>query len=149
MLCPFCGSDSLKVIDKRNASDLLIRRRRECDSCNKRFTTYERITESEIFVLKKDGFKEKFNSEKLKRGIILACKKRPVTIEQIDNIIMEIEHILRRAGESEFNSDYIGNLILDRLRKIDDISYIRYASIFRKFETIQDFSKEILHLQEE
>ena len=150
MKCPECKKSESKVIESRELYDgELIRRRRECLKCQMRFTTYERITESELFVIKRDGFKEKFNSDKLRNGLLLACKKRPVTIEQIENIIVEIEHIMRRTGQSEFNSDYIGNLVLVRLQNIDDVSYIRYASIFRNFDTIEDFSKEILSLRED
>ena len=139
MICPFCGFDQLKVIDKRDTSDLLIRRRREWEKCEKRFTTYESITESEIFVIKKNGLKEKFDKEKLKRGLILSCKKRPVTIERIDDLVSDIEQALRKSGESEFSSEHIGNLVLERLKSTDEVAYIRFASIFKNFTSIQDF----------
>jgi len=143
MLCPFCGSEDLKVVDKRNVSDMLIRRRRECNGCNKRFTTYERITESELFVIKKSGVKEKFNKEKVKKSLLLSCKKRPVTVEQIDNIVNEVDHLLRKSGDVEFDSEYIGNQVLEKLKSIDDIAYIRFASIFKNFNSINDFREAI------
>ncbi len=147
MKCPFCGKDDLKVVDKRDISDLLIRRRRECNVCNKRFTTYERITESEILILKKTGSREKFDKNKLKQGIFLAVKKRPVTLEQVDNIVETVEHLLRSSGNIEFESAYIGSLVLEQLKKIDDVAYLKFASYFKSFKNLEDFKNEIKTLE--
>jgi len=147
MKCPFCNNEDLKVVDKRDTSDSQIRRRRECNSCHKRFTTYERVSESDIYIIKKRGFKERFDKEKLKKGIILACNKRPVTIETIDNVVSDIELALRNSGTSEFESSHIGNLVLDRLKSIDSVAYLRYASFFNNFNTVQDFKGAISDLE--
>lgn len=147
MKCPFCGKEDLKVVDKRDSSELQIRRRRECNSCNKRFTTYERISEFDIYVVKKGGFKERFDKEKLKKGIILACKKRPVTLETIDNIVSEVEQALRISDKTEFDSSYVGNLVLDKLKDIDSIAYLRFASFFKNFSRVQDFKNAISEIE--
>lgn len=141
MLCPFCGNDETKVTDKRDSKDET-RRRRECLKCGKRFTTYEKIQEVEIFVIKKDGRREPFSREKLKSGITKACEKRPVTGEQIENAVNLIEEKLKQHGQ-ETSSKIIGELVMKALKKIDKIAYIRFASVYREFEDLADFKKEI------
>ncbi|MBM3234170.1 transcriptional repressor NrdR [Candidatus Pacearchaeota archaeon] len=141
MLCPYCGNDETKVTDKRDSKNET-RRRRECLKCGKRFTTYEKIQEVEIFVIKKDGRREPFSREKLKAGIIKACEKRPVTGEQIEQAINLIEEKLKQHG-NEVESKFIGELVMRQLKKIDKIAYIRFASVYREFEDINEFKKEI------
>lgn len=147
MNCPFCNSDELSVVDKRDISDALIKRRRECLKCNQRFTTYEKVGDVDFFVIKKDGTREKYDREKVKRGVILACKKRPVTLEAIDDLIMKVEHDLRRDGNVEVSSEDIGNTVMKYLKDLDDVAYIRFASIYKAFKTANDFKKEILKLE--
>lgn len=141
MLCPFCGNDDTKVTDKRDSKDET-RRRRECLKCGKRFTTYEKIQEVEIFVVKKDGRREAFSSEKLKNGIIRACEKRPIGNEQIELIVNNIEEKLKQEGP-EVDSKIIGELVIRALKKVDKVAYIRFASVYRDFKDIDDFKNEI------
>jgi transcriptional repressor NrdR len=147
MKCPYCNSEELSVIDTRDVSDAIIRRRRECEKCNQRFTTYEKIGEVDFFIIKKDGSRQKYDKEKMKRGIILACKKRPVTIESIEDLISKVEQELRREGNVEISSEHIGNLVMKYLKELDDVAYIRFASIYKAFKTANDFKKEILKLE--
>jgi len=147
MKCPYCNSEELSVIDTRDVSDAIIRRRRECEKCNQRFTTYEKIGEVDFFVIKKDGSRQKYDKEKMKRGIILACKKRPVTIEAIEDLISKVEQELRREGNVEISSDQIGHLVMKYLKELDDVAYIRFASIYKAFKNTNDFKKEILKLE--
>ncbi|MBU3913266.1 MAG: transcriptional regulator NrdR [Nanoarchaeota archaeon] len=141
MLCPFCGNDETKVTDKRDSKNET-RRRRECLKCGKRFTTHENIVPVEIFVIKKDGRREAFNREKLKNGIIRACEKRPVASEVIEQAVSYIEERLKQHG-NEVSSEIIGELVMKQLKKIDKVAYIRFASVYREFEDIDDFKKEI------
>jgi len=137
MLCPYCSNDKTKVTDKRDSKDET-RRRRECLKCRKRFTTYEKIELVEIFVVKKDGRREPFSREKLKTGIIKACEKRPVSQEQIDNVIKEIEEKLKQQGK-EVESRLIGELVMRQLKKLDKVAYIRFASVYKDFQEAKDF----------
>lgn len=141
MLCPYCGNDETKVTDKRDSKDET-RRRRECLKCGKRFTTYEKIQEVEIFVVKKDGRREPFSSEKLKTGIIKACEKRPITGEQIEQAVSYIEEKLKQHGP-EVKTSMIGEMVMRKLKQLDKIAYIRFASVYRDFKDIDDFKKEI------
>lgn len=144
MKCPYCGSYKTRVVDKRdNKDEGLTRRRRECLSCYKRFTTYERVENIELDVVKKDGSVEKFNREKLKRGIMKATNKRPVTEEQIDTMIEDIEMKLLAGKTTLIKSGEIGTMILSRLRKIDSVSYMRFASVYKDFHSIEDFKNEL------
>jgi len=145
--CPYCGSEELRVVDKRDISDVLIKRRRECIKCNQRFTTFEKIGNIDFFVIKKDDSREKYDKEKLKRGIILACKKRPVTIKEIDELISKVEQDLRKEGNLEVKSETIGNKVLNYLKKLDVVAYIRFASIYKAFKTPKDFKREILKME--
>jgi len=147
MLCPYCSSKKLKVIDKRPTSSHEIRRRRECLRCKKRFTTYERIQNIELTIIKKDGRKEPFNKEKLKQGLIKALEKRPVTLEQIDASINAIEAELRRLKSKEVQSKLLGEKVIKKLKQLDDVAYIRFASVYKSFSHPKDFEKEIRELK--
>jgi len=145
MKCPFCGFENTVVLETRE-SDSGTRRRRECDKCKKRFTTYENIEHSPIMVIKKDGRREIFSKEKMKSGIIKACEKRPVSIEQINEAADEIEGKLLENGASEVKSKQVGDLVMSKLKKIDKIAFIRFASVYREFEDITDFEAELKKL---
>mgnify|MGYP001611821345 CR=1 FL=1 len=145
MRCPYCGSKRTQVVDKRDRLDTT-RRRRECLKCKKRFTTYERIEEVNLIIIKKDLRREPFNREKLKGGIIKACEKRPVSIEKIGIIVNDIENQLRNQKTTEIKSGFIGELVMKRLKKVDKIAYIRFASVYREFTDIASFHKEIKDL---
>jgi len=144
MKCPFCGNKSDKVVDSREKSDgIEIRRRRECLNCNSRFTTYEYIADTPIMVLKRDNKPEPFNRDKLKRGIDLAVVKRPIDAKTVDDILNEIEDKCKNSGLSEITSLYIGELIMNRLRDLDEIAYIRFASVYRRFKDLGEFRREL------
>jgi len=136
--CPYCGSTDFKVTDKRSSPEG-IRRRRECLKCEKRFTTYERVEKSELYVIKKDGRREKFQKEKLVAGIFRAFEKRPVAQEKINNMIAEIEKNLRKIGKNEVKSSAVGELVMKKIKKLDNVAYIRFASVYRDFKDINDF----------
>ena len=144
MLCPFCGSET-QVTDKRDV-ERQTRRRRECLKCKKRFTTYERIETKDLRVIKKDGRREAFDLEKIKRGIIRACEKRPVSIEKIEEVVHEIENKLKTSNKKEVKTDTIGEMIMKALKKTDKIAYIRFASVYRDFKDLSDFKKELKEL---
>lgn len=144
MKCPYCSHQDTEVVETREAEDLSkTRRRRECSKCSKRFTTYERIESVPIIVIKKDGRKEQFDRDKLKKGVIKACEKTMVGIEDIERIIDEVERELRGMDSVEVDSKKIGQLVAGRLKKIDKIAYIRFASVFRRFLDVEDFEKEL------
>jgi len=148
MKCPFCSYPDTSVIDSRETEDsTAIRRRRVCDKCGKRFTTYERIEGLDIKVLKKDGVKENFSRDKLKRGVVKATWKRPVSMADIDKLIDEVEQLLRRKNSKEVKSWEVGNLVLNRLKKLDKLSYLLFASVYRDFESLEDFEIEINKLK--
>ncbi|MEG0830494.1 MAG: transcriptional regulator NrdR [Anaerovoracaceae bacterium] len=144
MKCPFCENSDTKVIDSRHTEDgHAIRRRRECDSCGKRFTTYEKIEEMHLMVIKKDGRRETFDRSKILNGIIKACEKRPVPIAEIERVVSEIERGLNNMMEKEVESAFIGKLIMEQLRKLDEVAYVRFASVYRQFTDINTFVAEI------
>ncbi len=144
MRCLFCGHTESKVIDSRSTDDgTTIRRRRECLQCGKRFTTYEKIETMPIIVIKKDGTRETFNREKISNGILRACEKRPVTLNDIDRIIDDIESKLCNMLEREVSSEKIGEMVMERLQKLDDIAYVRFASVYRQFKDINSFMDEL------
>ncbi len=145
MNCPYCGYKESKVTDKRTSPDG-IRRRRECLKCKKRFTTYERIERTDLYVIKKDGRREKFDIKKLEAGIERALEKRPVSQDKINNMINEIDEQIRKAGKKEVKSSVIGELVMKKLKKIDDIAYVRFASVYRQFQDINDFKQEMKEL---
>ena len=144
MRCPFCENDDTKVIDSRHTDEgHAIRRRRECEKCNKRFTTYEKVEEVILMVIKKDGSRETFDRNKVMNGIIKACEKRPVPIAEIEKIVEDIERGLNNLMEKEVKSTFIGELIMDRLKDLDEVAYVRFASVYRQFTDINTFVKEI------
>lgn len=143
MRCPFCSNLSNRVLDKRSVSSTgEIRRRRECLHCQGRFTTYERLSNLQFLVIKKDGHKEPFSREKLKSGIIKALEKRP-EVQNLDEFVSKIERKIWRKGISEVNSRYIGKVVLAELKKIDSVAYLRFASVYRQFQDPKDFAKEL------
>ncbi|MFD2639888.1 transcriptional regulator NrdR [Piscibacillus salipiscarius] len=144
MRCPNCDAKNTRVLDSRPIDEgRSIRRRRECESCQYRFTTFERVEEIPLIVVKKEGTREEFNREKLKRGLIKACEKRPVSIEEIERIAFDVEKDLRNQGNSEILSDQIGELIMDRLAEVDEVAYVRFASVYRQFKDINVFMSEL------
>lgn len=138
MECLYCGHNSSKVTDKR-ASPTGIRRRRECLKCKKRFTTYEKASQNDFYIIKKDKNRERFSREKLEKGIEKAFEKRPVPKEKIDKMIGEIEDQLRKRGKKEIKSSTIGELAMKKIKKLDNVAYIRFASVYRDFQDIKDF----------
>jgi len=144
MKCPFCGYYDTGVIESRNIeNELVIRRRRICKKCNKRFTTYERIDLIPLMVIKKDGRREPFSREKITNGIIKACEKRPVSIETINNLVSNIEENIKSEGVNETKSNLIGELVISRLRDLDEVAYVRFASVYRQFKDLSSFVREI------
>ncbi len=147
MKCPYCENLDTEVVETRDNEDLsTTRRRRECIKCGKRFTTYERIETVPIIVMKKDGRKEQFSRDKLKNGILKACEKTTVGIEEIEKIVDEVERELRGMDSVEVDSKKIGQITATKLKKIDKIAYIRFASVFRRFLDVEDFKKELYKL---
>ncbi|WAA10183.1 transcriptional regulator NrdR [Fervidibacillus albus] len=153
MKCPSCHFNNTRVIDSRPVDDARsIRRRRECEKCGYRFTTFERVEEIPLIVIKKEGTREEFSREKILRGLIKACEKRPVSLEQLEEVTMEIERELRNIGISEIKSATIGEMVMDKLANIDEVAYVRFASVYRQFKDINVFIdelKELLKKEEE
>jgi len=144
MKCPYCENSDTKVIDSRPTEDgHAIRRRRECDKCNRRFTTYEKIEEMILMVVKKDGSREAFDRSKIMNGIIKACEKRPVAMADIERIVDEIERGLNNMMEKEIKSSFIGELIMEQLQQLDEVAYVRFASVYRQFTDVNTFVAEI------
>ena len=147
MKCPFCFHSDTKVVDKRETENIdVTRRRRECLKCKKRFTTYERVEDLGLIVVKKDGRRESFDIEKLKKGILKACEKRPISYEQVDDLINKVEAELRKLKSKEVPSNVIGEKVISKLKKLDKIAYIRFASVYRSFADVTDFEKELKDL---
>ena len=144
MFCIFCQNKDTEVIETRVSEDgVTVRRRRSCPSCDKRFTTYERVEELPIMVIKRDKTRERFDREKLRSGIIKSCEKTTVTAEKIDKIINEVERELKEKDTTEIESKIIGSLAAKRLKKIDKVAYIRFSSVFRRFVDLDDFEEEL------
>ena len=144
MKCPFCGYEENKVIDSRPTDEgERIRRRRECLKCAKRFTTYEMIESLPIIVIKKDGSRETFDRQKLLTGMLRACEKRPVSIEMLDRAISDIETVIQNSLDREVSSDKIGELVREKLKEIDEVAYVRFASVYRQFKDINTFMDEL------
>lgn len=143
MMCPFCRNGDTSVIDSRASQDFVIRRRRKCLSCERRFTTYEKIEDSPIKVIKKDGSRVPFDREKIKAGLEKACYKRPISDEQIEAIISNIEAALYEQFEREAPSREIGEKVMEALRKIDHVAFVRFASVYREFQDVNDFVEEL------
>ena len=147
MKCPYCGLPETEVVETRDSEDLgTIRRRRECLKCEKRFTTYERVENINLVVIKKDARREQFDRDKLKRGIIRSCEKTKVSMEDIERIVTEVERELRGADSVEVDSKKIGQMVATRLKKIDKVAYIRFSSVFKRFVDVEDFEKELKRL---
>lgn len=147
MKCPFCGSRETEVVETRDSDDLdTIRRRRECQKCQKRFTTYERVETINIIVIKKEGKREQFDRDKLKQGILKACEKTKVSLDAIERILTEVEQELKTLESVEVESKKIGQMVAARLKKIDKVAYIRFASVFKRFVDVEDFEKEVKKL---
>lgn len=150
MKCPYCGHTDSKVVDSRPADDRdSIRRRRECLKCGRRFTTYETVESLPLVVIKKDGSRQAFDREKLARGMIRACYKRPVDTNLLESISMEIEQELQNSMKREVAADQIGELVMERLKALDDVSYVRFASVYRQFKDISSFRDELNRLLDE
>lgn len=144
MRCPYCGFMGSRVLDSRPVSEgRSIRRRRECEECTRRFTTFETVEQKPLMVIKKEGNREEFSSEKVLRGLVRACEKRPVPLEQLEEMVAEIERQLRDSGQSEIPSREIGEMVMERLVKIDEVAYVRFASVYRQFKDINVFVREL------
>lgn len=147
MKCPFCEHEDTRVIDSRPTDEgQAIRRRRMCDHCGKRFTTYEKVEEILFMVVKKDGSRELFDKSKVRNGIVNACKKRPVNTDQIEKIVADVERGLTNMMEKEISSTVIGEVILEHLKAIDEVAYVRFASVYRQYEDVSTFIQEIHEL---
>ena len=144
MKCPYCENTESKVIDSRPVDEgNSIRRRRECLACTRRFTTYEQIESVPLVVIKKDGKRQVYNRQKIFSGILRACEKTTVTVAQIESVVQDVEAELFNSMDSEINASYIGDLVMDRLKKLDPIAYVRFASVYREFKDVSTFMKEI------
>lgn len=144
MKCPFCGCSSSKVVDSRPTDEeAAIRRRRECEKCGKRFTTYEKIEGMPLIIVKKDGSREVYQRNKILNGLIRACQKRPVSISTIEALVDDIEKELYNSMEKEIESKKIGEMVMNRLKKLDDVAYVRFASVYRQFKDINTFLEEL------
>ncbi len=143
MMCPFCKHDETKVIDSRGSQEFVIRRRRECLKCERRFTTYEKIEESPLKVVKKDGSRVPFDRTRIRDGVEKACWKRPVSAETIERIVADIEIDLYENFDREVPSRYIGEKVMDALRNVDQVAFVRFASVYREFKDVNDFVEEL------
>ena len=147
MKCSFCDFNGTKVLDSRSANEnKSIRRRRECEKCAKRFTTFEMVEETPLIVIKKDGSREEFSREKILRGLIRACEKRPVSMDRLEVIVAEVEMQLRNTAHAEVDSLAIGEIVMEQLYPVDEVAYIRFASVYRQFKDIDMFMKELTQL---
>jgi transcriptional repressor NrdR len=144
MRCPFCGSDNDRVVDSRTSQDgRSVRRRRECESCKKRFTTYEYVEDVSLTIIKNDGRREPFDRQKLQRGIELACNKRPISSKKIGSVVDEIEEKLQNLSKTEITSKEVGGEVMRRLKELDEVAYVRFASVYHKFKDINEFMDEL------
>ncbi|MDI9440661.1 MAG: transcriptional regulator NrdR [Firmicutes bacterium] len=150
MRCPFCLHLDSKVLDSRQTEEgASIRRRRECMACHKRFTTYERLDEIPFMVIKKDGRREPFSRTKILNGMVRACEKRPISIETLEEAVSDIEGQVRSRLDREISSESIGELVMDKLRELDDVAYVRFASVYRQFKDIDRFIEELQQLRKD
>ena len=144
MKCPYCGYKEDKVVDSRaTAEESAVRRRRECLKCGKRFTTYEYIEEVSLMVIKKDGRREPFDRKKVLSGIIKACEKRPISMEKMEDIVIQIERAIQKKSDREVLASRIGELVMERLKTLDDVAYVRFASVYRQFKDVGQFMLEL------
>jgi len=142
MRCPQCGAVDTRVIDSRAAQDgWILRRRRHCDNCNARFTTHERVAETPLVIVKKDGRREEFDPEKLRHGVVKACNKRPVAIDAVDELMQRVEQTLRAESRSETPSGRIGELVMEQLFDLDQVAYVRFASVYQRFDDVKRFAQ--------
>lgn len=149
MKCLFCGCEDSKVIDSRSADEgRTIRRRRECISCGRRFTTYETIEDTPVLVIKSSGLRQAFDPQKIKNGIIKSCEKRPVSMTAIDEMVTAVTKLIYNSMEQEVSSKYIGELVMAELKKYDEVAYVRYASVYRSFKDISSFMEELQRMME-
>ena len=147
MKCPFCSHEDDKVIDSRSSNEgKSVRRRRECIKCKKRFTTYEYVEEVPLMVIKKDGRRESFDRNKIISGILKACEKRPVSVEKVEALVDRVEKELQKSFDKEVKAGVIGELVMDHLHKLDEVAYVRFASVYRQFKDINHFMKELKDL---
>lgn len=147
MKCPYCAYLGTKVLDSRPANESKsIRRRRECEQCSRRFTTFEMVEETPLIVIKKDGSREEFSRDKILRGLIRACEKRPVSVETLEMMVSETEKSLRNTADAEVESRQIGELLMEQLFPVDEVAYVRFASVYRQFKDINMFMKELKSL---
>lgn len=148
MRCPACGHPDSRVLDSRPVQDQrVIRRRRECEICGNRFTTYERHEEPPLVVVKKDLSREAFDIQKLIRGLVRACERRPVSMSEIEGLAADVERAVRRRGSEEISSRAIGELVMDRLKALDEVAYVRFASVYRQFRDLEDLEREVERLR--
>lgn len=149
MKCMYCGCEDSKVIDSRSADEgRTIRRRRECINCGKRYTTYETIEDTPVLVVKSSGIRQAYDAQKVRNGIIKSCEKRPVSLNKIDEIVSNITKKVYNSMEQEVSSKKIGELVMDELKKVDEVAYVRYASVYRSFKDIPSFMEELQKLME-
>ncbi len=150
MKCPFCASQESKVVDSRHSEDnLSIRRRRECLGCGRRFTTYEVVESLPVMVVKKDGSRQAFDRSKILTGLVRSCANRPVPMAELERITSEIEQIVQNTLEREIRTEQIGELVMERLKPLDEVSYIRFASVYRQFKDVESFMRELTKILEE
>ncbi|REB06570.1 transcriptional regulator NrdR [Sporosarcina sp. BI001-red] len=148
MKCPACRYNGTRVVDSRPAEEnSSIRRRRECEQCNYRFTTFEKVEEAPLIIVKKEGTREEFMGEKLLRGLVRACEKRPVPLEELQNIVASIEKELKSRGVSEIASHEVGEMVMERLANVDEVAYVRFSSVYRDYQNITMFIEELKNLQ--
>lgn len=146
MQCPYCNYKESKVIDSRHTDSKSIRRRRECEFCKKRFTTYEKIETTQVMVIKKDESREYFDTEKIRLGILKSCEKRPVSLDQIEDIVSFIENEINKYYISEIETKKIGEMVMDKLKDVDEVAYVRFASVYRQFKDINTFVSELKNI---
>lgn len=147
MKCPYCGRENTRVIDSRPAEDnCSIRRRRQCDSCQKRFTTYEKVETLPLVVIKKDNNRESYDRAKIEAGVFRSCHKRPISVDQITQLVNEVENAIFNMEEREIESSRIGELVMDRLKNLDPVAYVRFASVYREFKDANTFFDELKKL---
>ena len=150
MKCPFCGFFDSRVLESRPTDEVTaIRRRRECPHCGRRFTTYERVEETPLLVIKKDGSREMFSRQKILSGMLRACEKRPIQLETLEKASLEVERALREGGKGEVTTKETGELVMERLRAIDEVAYVRFASVYREFADLSGFREELERILED
>ena len=143
MKCPYCGKENTRVIDSRPTDDSSIRRRRQCDECGKRFTTYEKVETLPLIVVKKDNNREPYDREKIVAGIVRSCHKRPISMKQINDMVDDIEGQIFNMGDKEIPTTTIGSIVMDKLKDLDEVAYVRFASVYREFKDVNTFMDEI------